>query len=658
MSYVPEAAAQAEPELLQERYSALQRQTPWLYGILLANVLGLHLTREGDADLLRDPALLLVIAALARLLHWLRARSRRLTTVQIRRELKRTYLAAAIFSSGFCLWAISLFSTGDANQQNHVILFATLAALGCAYGLSSFPNAGKLPLLLLAFPLAVTLIFSGTAVHVGMGTSLILVVFVSLRLLKLQNLNFTQLVCSRSLLEVERARAQEAEAVALAEKRRVKIAADTDPLTQLFNRRAFLDALEEALRTGCSVGVALIDLDGFKPINDTFGHAAGDGVLVEVSRRLTRVASADALAARIGGDEFALLVRNVSSSAALGRVQRAAKALQEAYRSEGREYRLSGCCGLAVGNPAESTASEILKRADLALYEAKQAGPGEVAVFTPFMESKNARRLRLERALRDPLTHADIDLVYQPIFDLGSMQVRSYEALARWEHPELGPISPAEFIPLAEQINVVEEIGYTLLSKAAAEARKWPQHVRLSFNLSGAQLCSFSCSAMLLQILRRERLSSHRVQFEVTETSLLANFEAARANIAVLRNAGARIVLDDFGAGFASISYLRQLEFDIIKLDGSLVTTAPHNPRAMRLLRGVLDLCASLQVPCVAEHVEDQRHLDLLRELNCRFGQGFGLSVPLTAREAELFACKASKAGPASAYPGRFSRAA
>jgi diguanylate cyclase (GGDEF)-like protein len=495
-------------------------------------------------------------------------------------------------------------------------------------------------LLLLAFPLAVRLVISSEPAHIGMGLSLILLTFVTLRLLSIHNLGFTQLVQSRSEIEDERKRAQAAERTAIEEKAKVRKVADTDSLTGLANRRAFLAALEAAAAEagGGQIAVALIDLDGFKPINDTFGHATGDAVLVEVSARLKRSAGARAFVARMGGDEFALLLRCRGKGDAVRIAERVCAELQKTYRVDGREFRISGCCGVTVHRPSAGDLTQALKRGDTALYSAKQEGRGKVALFSPQMEAGNRRRLLIERSLRERSTQAAIELRYQPIFDLQTMQLRSFEALARWRHPELDWISPAEFIPIAEQINVIEQIGEKLLARAAAEAASWPDPVRLSFNLSAVQLCSLAAGRKVLRIVEEHGLDPVRLQVEVTETSLLADFDAARRNLRILREAGARIVLDDFGAGFASISYLREMNFDAIKLDGSLVTSAAESEPALRLLKGVLDLCASLGVPCVAEHLEDEAQIALLRKLKCRYGQGYGLSLPLEAGAARQLA--------------------
>jgi predicted signal transduction protein with EAL and GGDEF domain len=340
----------------------------------------------------------------------------------------------------------------------------------------------------------------------------------------------------------------------------------------------------------------------------------------------------------MGGDEFALLLRCRGEAGAMAIGERISAALRAPYRVEGREVRISGCCGITVHRPGCPELVNALSRGDAALYSAKQTGRGCVALFSNEMEQVGRRRAALERALRDPDIHESIELAFQPIIELDTMQLRSFEALARWTHPELGQIPPAEFIPLAEQINVVEQIGEKMLGKAAEQAALWPEAIKLSFNLSAVQLCSVGSARRVLKTMEQHGLDPVRLQIEVTETSLLVDFKAARRNLTVLRAAGARIVLDDFGAGFASISYLREINFDAIKLDGSLVTAAAETEASLRLLKGVLELCASLGVPCVAEHVEDERQIELLRRLNCRYGQGYALSEPLSGEAAAALA--------------------
>ena len=647
--------------LLRERYRALQRQIPLLYAIALVNFLGLHFASGEPAAALIQPATLLALFVLVRLIYWLRMRGRALAPERILVELRRTLLLAGLLSIAFGWSAINLYGQLPAGERHLVILFASMAAVGCAYGLTSFPAAARLPLLLFALPFAVRLAASGDPAHAGVGISLGLITLMILRLVNLHNESFVQLVWSRSEVETERERAQRAEQDALAEKARVRQVADTDSLTGLANRRAFIAELETRLGSPAAAppfALALLDLDGFKPINDTFGHAAGDALLIAVARRLRDEAGAGALVARIGGDEFALILPCGNEAAVMRAGERVCTALQQPYPVDGREFRISACCGLTIVEPGRCDVTRALGQGDAALYSGKQSGRGRVALFTRAIAEANRRRISIERALRDPNVSREFSLAYQPVFDLASGALRAFEALARWNHPTLGAIVPSEFIPITEQINLIEQLSDGLLARACTEAANWPGAVRLSFNLSAIQLCSASSAARLLAIAAERGIEARRLQFEVTETALLVDFGSARLNLERLRAAGARIVLDDFGAGFSSISYLREIVFDAIKIDGSLIAGAIESEAGARLLKGVLDLCASLRVPCVAEHIERPEQLDMLRALKCRDGQGFALSPPLPAAEARALAAARLMPFPAGKGRGRSRHAA
>ena len=625
--------------LLEERYRALQRQIPLLYGIAVAAFLGLHIATGSDIRSATHPVNYVFGLVLLRLVHWVRTRSRTLPPEKIRRELTKTYALAALISLFLSYWGLRLWDAGGAMWQSYIVLFGSLGAIGCSYGLSSFPSAARLPLLIVALPFALRLMVSLEPAMIGIGFSLSLVTLITVRLINVQNASFTALVQSRSEIAVERERARRAEEAALVEKAKARAVADTDPLTGLANRRAFLAALEArasaAKADRSAFALALVDLDGFKPINDTFGHATGDAVLIEVGARLKLEAGADGLAARMGGDEFALLLPDRTSRAATEQIgQSVCASLKRPFHVGGREFRISGCCGLTLIGRGCYDVPVALVRGDAALYSAKQSGRGTVTLFSPKLERSHRRRAAIEKALRLPGTRDEVELMFQPVFDLFTHQLRCFEALARWEHPEIGPVSPSEFIPIAEQINVIEPIGETLLAKAAREAKRWPDAIRLSFNLSAVELCSVASSARILAILAAQGLDPARLQIEVTETALLVDFEAARTNLNALRSAGAWIVLDDFGAGHASISYLREMRFDAIKLDGSLIARVATSQSSRRLFKGVLDLCASLGVASVAEHIETDGQLSLLREMGCRDGQGFHLSRPVPAEAA------------------------
>jgi diguanylate cyclase (GGDEF)-like protein len=514
-----------------------------------------------------------------------------------------------------------------------VLLFGGLTATGTAYGLSALPSAARIPIFVLALPLAVMASVSSDPQFVGAAASLALVATLILRLLSTHNLQFTDLIKSRTLLAHERELAESA-------RQRADVAATTDFLTALPNRRAFIAALEaEFAKQDSTFAVAILDLDNFKQVNDTLGHPCGDALLELVASRLGSFGRASVTVARLGGDEFGLLVRDVSGPAqALSVGMELQASVERAAVINGREVSVSASIGIGLSRKGTSrTSTRILADADLALYEAKRSIGPHVAIFERRMEAPHMRRAQIERALRHPDVQERIHLVFQPIVDLASGRIVANEALARWRDNDLGEISPAEFVPIAEQLNVIGDIGEKLMRQAFAEASRWPNSVSLALNLSAVQLSSPTSATAIISALKKAALSSNRLQVEVTETALLADFARARENLGKLRAEGVTIVLDDFGAGYSSIGYLRELKFDKIKLDGALVKAAQQSADGERLLSAVIGLCDSLGVGTVAEHVENEAQYRLVAKLGCEACQGFWLSVPMTAAETRKY---------------------
>jgi diguanylate cyclase (GGDEF)-like protein len=418
--------------------------------------------------------------------------------------------------------------------------------------------------------------------------------------------------------------------------REAVIAATTDFLTGLPNRRAFVAALGAMTsETRDCFAVAILDLDRFKTVNDTFGHVAGDQLLEEVAARLVEAVPPGGLVARLGGDEFGLLVPDVRHGPDAKRIgDQILRRVNGPVLLDGREFAVSASCGLGISHRREAPSpSRLMADADLALYEAKENPGAGAAVFELRMEAPRRRRAQIEQAVRLPGFRDQLSIVFQPIFNLSTGRIIANEALARWRNEELGSVGPSEFVPIAEQLNLIDGINLHLMKLAFDAARDWPGHIKLSFNLSAVQMCSTGSAEVVLGALKAARLTARSLQVEVTETALLRDFERARENLNILRDAGATIVLDDFGAGYASISYLRELCFDQIKLDGALVTAAQQSADGKQLLRAVIVLCEVLGVSSVAEHVGSAELLKLVLELGCTAGQGFWLEPPLSAAE-------------------------
>jgi diguanylate cyclase (GGDEF)-like protein len=623
--------------LLRRRYAALQRQQPWLYAILLGNLLGLQVALlEVEAVPLLPTAIMTVII-MGRALRWFRDRRGHRRIEQLQQEMRKTFFIAALFNLAFAGWSCWLVLHAGASHLNEIVLFAGLAAVGCTYAMTGFPGGARIPLFVLLIPLETMLILTGDPSKIGVAVSMLIVSGVTLRLLNVHDDAFVKLVRSYVQIGVERKRAVEAEKIAIDERAHVQILANRDVLTGLMNRRGFLSSLDELSSSERRrLALVLIDLDGFKPVNDTFGHPSGDMLLIEVSRRLQSLGLRRDSVSRLGGDEFAILCQCDDAAAALDVGARAVAVLGAPYMIDGRTLSISASVGVSF--QGDDSRVDAMRRADLALYHSKKNGRSEVTLFTNDLEDGLARRKSIEQALREPAVDEDIELVFQPIFKLDTMELQSFEALARWRHAEMGWISPSEFIPITEQVCVIEGISDALLRRALKAARAWPAPIKLSFNLSAVQLCASGSAARILSILAEQSFDPYRLQIEVTETALLGDFDMARENLSGLRATGVAIVLDDFGAGYSSIAYLRQMKFHTVKLDGSLITALSDGTNGLPLLRGVILLCSSIGLPCVAEHIETDQQLAQLRTLGCRFGQGFLLSPPLREHAAAQLA--------------------
>ena len=513
-----------------------------------------------------------------------------------------------------------------------VILFGGFTAIGTAYGLSSTPSAARLPIFVLALPLVAMFMFSESPQLIGAALSLAGVAVLILRLLSLQNKQFAELIFSRATLTHEQELAEAA-------RRQAVTASITDELTGLPNRRAFLARLDETAIEGRPFAVGLFDLDDFKRVNDTLGHAGGDAFLETVAAKLRKAAGTSMMVARLGGDEFGFIFPNIArhtEAKAIG--ARILKQLESPARIGSRNVPIVASMGVAIPRKTQSqSVSIVLAEADLALYEAKKLQGLQVTVFEPGMEAPNRRRAQIESSLLLPNTLERVQPAFQPIFDLHSGQVTAVEALARWEDPQLGTISPAEFVPIAEQLNLIGGISRHLMKLAISEASQWPATVHLALNLSTVELGSPQSANMILLALKRSKMPACRLQVEVTETALLADFKQARINLAKLRAAGVTIVLDDFGAGYSSIGYLREMRFDQIKLDGALIQSARESADGERLLIAAVGLCQALGVDTVAEHIETEDQLKLVTRLGCTAGQGFWLQSPVTGDKVREF---------------------
>jgi diguanylate cyclase (GGDEF)-like protein len=388
-------------------------------------------------------------------------------------------------------------------------------------------------------------------------------------------------------------------------------------------------AAARSRRHNQSLAVLCLDLDRFKNVNDTLGHATGDALLVEVAERLRDTVREIDLVGRLGGDEFAIVAEEVDSpEAAIRLARRVCEALGETYRVNGHDVTTSASIGIALG-PVQGEAPEVLmKNADLALYRAKQDGRNTFRFFEPAMDAALQRRRRLEHDLRAALRKQQLYLDYQPQFDLESGKLTGYEALVRWWHPSEGEIAPSTFLPIAEETGLIAPLGEWILRTACSYATTWPMDTTLAVNLSPAQFKTQDVVALVRKVLTETGLEANRLELEITESTLLQNTDVVMDTLKRLDELGVSIAMDDFGTGYSSLSYLTRFPVSKIKIDRSFIDTLGTSPQTSAIVSSIVGLGQSLKVTITAEGVETEGQAAMLRKWGCDQVQGFYYGKP------------------------------
>jgi diguanylate cyclase (GGDEF)-like protein len=410
-----------------------------------------------------------------------------------------------------------------------------------------------------------------------------------------------------------------------------------DALTNLPNRVLLRERLEEALagvRRGGQLAVLYLDLDHFKTINDTLGHAIGDDLLKAVAGRLHGCLRESDTIARLGGDEFAIIqtgFEQLSEVAVLA--SRIREVITPPYELDGHQVPADVSIGISIAPNDAIEPDQLLKNADMALYRSKSDGRGTFRFFAPEMDERVKARRTLELDLRKAIVNGEFELYYQPLVNLGTQEISCCEALLRWHHPERGMVSPVEFIPVAEETGLINQIGEWVLRQACLEAATWPDDIAVAVNLSPLQFKSQGLAPLIIGALAASGLPARRLEVEITEAALLQNNDATIATLHQLRNLGVRIAMDDFGTGYSSLSYLRSFPFDKIKIDRSFISDIAENDDSGAIVQAVTSLAGRLNMATTAEGVETQGQLDKIQALGCTEMQGYLYSRPVPARD-------------------------
>lgn len=632
-----------DPTLATAQQAALSKHIPLMYFILLVNTWGVAITHLSVAPVFLTIVVpvAMTIACAIRMLQWgQRLRRPPPDACKAIAELRRTNRIAWGLAGIFAAWGIALTPYGDSFMQSHVAFYMGITVIGCIFCLTHLLPAALAVTLVVNIAFVAYFGLTGNAIFVAMAIDVGLVSVAMLMVLWVQYRDFTNLVVSRRELEDKKNALEKRELDLIEEQKQTEALseenrklANMDSLTGLANRRFFFANLDEMIGKAASgsdpIHVGLIDLDGFKPVNDVHGHTVGDTLLTQLAARLAQACHGRGLVARLGGDEFAFLVQTADLAAPKRLAEDICNLCREPFFISGTMIEVGASVGFANSALCGDVPGRLYEQADFALYQAKRHAPGTAVAFSSAHHQSLSRLTVIEQALRDGSVNQQISMAFQPIFDIENNAITAFEALARWHHPLLGAVSPAEFIPAAERLGHINHLTRTLLTMALQEARTWPRHIRLSFNLSARDLSSTDHAMRLLALIANSGVEPARIDLEITETAILTDLERARAIAEAFRSAGIGISLDDFGTGYSSLMHLHSMPLTKIKIDRSFVAKIERDAASAKIVQSLLRMAADMGFDCIVEGVESAAEMDTVRSLGGRFIQGYHISKPL-----------------------------
>jgi len=610
-------------DLLIAQYRAFTFQMPLMYVILMINTWGLAATHMHMAPrwmTIYIPVVMTVLSAV-RVIGWLRRSKQDATRDIALKALSRTQRLSGMIALAFTLWALVLFPYGGAYEKAHVAFYMAITVIGVIFCLMHLRSAAFTVAFIVNGSFVIFFSLSGNLVFVAIAINTALVSAAMLAILLVHYRDFTGMVSAR------------------AENFRL---ANVDSLTGLANRRAFfsylVNAYARAKSDGTRLAVGIIDLDGFKPVNDIYGHATGDKLLQTIGMRLGKVCPENYYVARLGGDEFSIVASNFGDTSELVATgELICSAIRTAAPLGDTTLRIGGSMGFSVYPDMASDTVQLFANADYALYHGKRTGRGRVTLFSVDHDAKIRSDAKIEQALQHANLEDELTVVFQPIINVSSRSTIGFEALARWSSPTLGSVTPAQFIPVAERTGMILTITQTLLKKALAHALLWPGHIRLSFNLSAHDLSSSESVNDIIVQIERSGFNPARIDLEITETAFIRDFSQVRSATETLRSLGCGISLDDFGTGFSSLTHLHALPLTKIKVDRSFVTDLNKNPASYKIVKSLLALSRDMGLDCIVEGVETIDELAILRTLGDLTVQGYLYSRPIPADEVVSF---------------------
>jgi len=577
-----------QPELLKAQYRALSQQLPMMYLILITSTWAVAVTHMPYAPAWLTIAIPTVMTLLSgvRIARWARSRHIEPTTETAKQALYHTYRLSILITVGFVGWSLMLYPYGDAYTKSHLAFYMAITVISCIFCLMHLRPAAIMVTAIVDSAFVGFFATTGQPTLIATAINVALVSIGMLAILMINYRDFTRMIEAQLRTE-----ALSNENLRLA---------NLDSLTDLPNRRAFFTYLKQAFEaardSGGRLAVGILDLDGFKPVNDIYGHAAGDRLLIEVGQRLTALCAQQSIhLSRLGGDEFALYPVTASSP------------------------------------------EELFDRADYALYHGKRTTRGSAILFSADHIAEIHRDAHIEQALKVADFERELEVVFQPIVDIRTEHTIGFEALARWTSPTLGQVPPSLFIPVAERAGIVGRLTRPLLQRSLAAARHWPADTWLSFNLSAYDLTSAEGVLSVVSTIEKSGFDPKRLDLEITETAFTHDFGQVQQSVAMLRALGCGISLDDFGTGYSSLSRLHALPLTKIKVDRSFVTKLHEKPASYKIVKSLLALSNDMSVDCIIEGVETREEMDTLMKLEGFLVQGYFYSPPIREQDIPGF---------------------
>ncbi len=625
-------------DLVRAQFAAFSKQIPLLYFILTINTLAVVYTYSSLAPRWLSiylPAALCLLCA-SRGVWWWRAKAQAFSDAAVIKHMRLTNSMSLVLAIAFTAWGLFLFPYGDAFAKSHIAFYMAITVVGCIFCLVHLRSAAISVTALVGVPYVLFFLFVSHGALSAIAVNFGLVCMAMIAILTTNYRDFSQLVASRRSLI-----AKQAETQALSDEN-LRIAC-SDALSGLPNRRALLARLEEnrAAFAGSSIRTAIvfIDLDGFKDVNDTYGHETGDELIRVLSASFSRLLPEGAMLARLGGDEFAaILSAPDATTTALTLAEGILRALSSPISIGDRTIQSGASVGIATSPDGGWSGQELFRRADVAMYHGKSNGKGRIVVYTPALDHDREVSQAIEEDIRRGLANDEFDVYYQPLVDAASRKLVSVEALVRWPRRPGGPLGPDTFISIAESSGLIHPLGMFVLRRACLDLKSFCD-LKLSVNISPAQFRDPGFEKKVAWVLAETGFPPDRLELELTEGYLIDHPERAQTAITALKSVGISMALDDFGTGYTSIAYLRRYGFNRIKIDKSLAGIIQSDKQAAVLVAGTVFLANGLSMSVTAEGVETEEQATLLRLAGCQHLQGylFSKAIDVTTLRTTYF---------------------